>query len=341
METAIQPLRGVNLGGWLVLEKWMTPRLFEGTTAEDEYTFMQTPGAGQKIDQHRKTFITEADFAWLAKQGLNAVRVPVGYWLFGDAAPYVSAVEYLDFAVAMAKKYHLKVLICLHGAEGSQSGQHHTGKIGRAEWLKWPAYRERTVTLLAKIADRYRNEETVWGLELLNEPKIGLFQWKVRRFMYRAYAEIIKVARPGLYIVFHDGFTPRLMSGALIRQPDFPVVMDVHWYQFASLIEKFESLAGYFRRVARRPKLLRRLQRRQPVIVGEWSVVLSGIILRGRPKQREEEAFIRHGQLQLAAYQEALGWFYWTYKTEGRGIWHFRSLVEDGILSLDNRSKVV
>ena len=23
-------LRGVNLGGWLVLEKWITPSLFEG-----------------------------------------------------------------------------------------------------------------------------------------------------------------------------------------------------------------------------------------------------------------------------------------------------------------------
>lgn len=29
-------LQGVNLGGWLVLEKWMTPSLFDGTTAADE-----------------------------------------------------------------------------------------------------------------------------------------------------------------------------------------------------------------------------------------------------------------------------------------------------------------
>ena len=30
-------VKGVNLGNWLVLEKWMNPALFEGTTAEDEY----------------------------------------------------------------------------------------------------------------------------------------------------------------------------------------------------------------------------------------------------------------------------------------------------------------
>ena len=32
-------LRGVNLGGWLVLEKWMTPSLFDGTAAADETYF--------------------------------------------------------------------------------------------------------------------------------------------------------------------------------------------------------------------------------------------------------------------------------------------------------------
>ncbi len=30
-------VKGVNLENWLVLEKWMNPALFEGTTAEDEY----------------------------------------------------------------------------------------------------------------------------------------------------------------------------------------------------------------------------------------------------------------------------------------------------------------
>ena len=27
-------VKGVNLGNWLVLEKWMNPALFAGTTAE-------------------------------------------------------------------------------------------------------------------------------------------------------------------------------------------------------------------------------------------------------------------------------------------------------------------
>lgn len=33
----VMQVKGVNLGNWLVLEKWMSPGLFEGTTAEDEH----------------------------------------------------------------------------------------------------------------------------------------------------------------------------------------------------------------------------------------------------------------------------------------------------------------
>ncbi len=29
-------IRGANLGNWLVLEKWMSPFIFDGTDAEDE-----------------------------------------------------------------------------------------------------------------------------------------------------------------------------------------------------------------------------------------------------------------------------------------------------------------
>ena len=41
-------VKGVNLGNWLVLEKWMSSELFHGTEAEDEEDFytMLSPGRG-------------------------------------------------------------------------------------------------------------------------------------------------------------------------------------------------------------------------------------------------------------------------------------------------------
>lgn len=63
-------LRGVNLGGWLVLEKWMTPSVFEGLQATDETTWCAELGAAatQRLQQHWNTFITREDFVWLHEQ---------------------------------------------------------------------------------------------------------------------------------------------------------------------------------------------------------------------------------------------------------------------------------
>jgi len=48
-------MRGVNLGNWLVLEKWMKPEVFEGTTAEDETELMRQLGEArfERMKAHR------------------------------------------------------------------------------------------------------------------------------------------------------------------------------------------------------------------------------------------------------------------------------------------------
>lgn len=329
-------LHGVNLGGWLLLEKWMTPSLFEGTDAEDEYSFMQTPGAVEKLRQHRQKFITEDDFKWLRGNGINAVRIPIGYWVFDNDEPYKKSIIYLDKAVRLAKKYDLEVLIDLHGAKGSQNGKDHSGHIGKSDWFRFKTNRQQTIDVLVRLAERYADQPHVWGIELLNEPKWGLFHFKLRRFYKKAYRAMIEVARPGLCIVFHDAFTPRFMSGVLRARVGYPVIMDVHWYQFSSVLRKVIPLSLYFKRVQRQVRAIDYLQHQQPVIIGEWSVTLSGDILAGRSKTEEDRMFKKHGELQVEAFKGSAGWFYWTYKTEGRGIWHFRSLVEDKIIVISS-----
>ena len=325
---------GVNLGGWLLLERWMTPSLFSGMGADDEYSFMQVAGAGQKIERHRKTFITEADFKWLQQNNIAAVRIPVGYWLFDGDAPYTPTVKYLDWAMKMADKYKLKVLIDLHGLQGSQNGKDHSGRIGRNEWHHHASYRRASIETLEKIAERYYDSPALWGIELANEPKIGIFQWKLRRFYRQAYKRLSRVARPGTVMVFHDAFTPRLMSGTMGGSVGYPAMMDVHWYHFATLSYRWRSIRGYLHKVKARPRLLKKLQSVQPVIIGEWSLVLAGEKLKGKTDEQKMALQKQHGEVQLKAYESAAAWFYWNYKTESRGVWHFRSLVEDKIISL-------
>ena len=79
-----RPLPGLNLGGWLVLEKWMTPSVFAGTEATNEYELWQTAAGPGHITHHRDAFITEADIRWIAATGIRLLRVPIGYWALED-----------------------------------------------------------------------------------------------------------------------------------------------------------------------------------------------------------------------------------------------------------------
>lgn len=321
-------LRGVNLGGWLVLEKWMTPSLFAGTEATDEWTFMQTPGAASKINKHRKTFITEDDFLWLSENGIDAVRLPIGYWILQADGPYLQGIEYVDWAYEMAEKYQLKILLDLHGALGSQNGHDHSGKIGKAGWHSSKLSRKRTTDVLVILHDRYKSSPSYWGIELLNEPRIGLFQLRLRRF----YKQTSKVLYGNRKVVFHDGFTPRLMTKALRR--DRRAVMDVHLYHMTSWLAHVLPAKLFVRWHSRLYEiLLLKITQDQPVIVGEWSIVIRQKSLRRLSTKESEILMQRFGRSQIDLYEKyCAAWFYWSYKTEDQGAWSYRYLVEQGVL---------
>jgi glucan 1,3-beta-glucosidase len=328
-------LRGVNLGGWLLLEKWMTPSLFAGMEAIDEYTFMQTPGAAKKIDEHRKTFITESDFKWLAEYGVNAVRIPVGYWALEGYAPYVEATTYLDWAMSMAEQYRLEVIIDVHGLPGSQNGRDHSGRVGKALWYRSADDRRRSVDAVVAIAERYKESSVLWGIQVANEPRLGLLQWKLRRYYHVVYRALGGVLSPETRVIVSDAFTPRLMSGAL-RPTVQPVALDVHLYHMSTLFAKQLPVDWFLRKTKRRQKMLERLSRTQPIIIGEWSGVMSWETMRHVPKQQRDELFARYVALQQEVYGVTAGWFYWSYKTESPGQWNFRSQVEAGINQPDS-----
>lgn len=93
-------IKGVNLGNWLVLEKWMNPALFEGTTAEDEYYLPRqlSPEVYEaRIKIHRSEYITERDFVTIKRMGLESVRIPVPYFIFGDREPFIGCTKYLYY----------------------------------------------------------------------------------------------------------------------------------------------------------------------------------------------------------------------------------------------------
>ena len=327
-------LTGVNLGGWLILERWMTPTLFEGTDAQDEYSFMQTPSAKAKLRNHQKTFITERDFKWLHEHHINAVRIPVGYWILHGDAPYAASIARLDWAFAMCQKYDLKVVLDIHGLPGSQNGRDHSGRIGRRNWHMSPANIQMGLDITMQLARRYADHPALWGIQVINEPWPGLFNIRLRRYYKRVYAALSSILPPAVRIIFSDAFTPRLMSAAVYAGGASRATMDVHWYHFGG---PWLFARPWLWVIATRwhGRLIGALRRWNGIIIGEWSGCYAQRIFDKYPTGQHQAMVKLSVQEQMAAYSAADAWFYWSYKTEQPGVWNFYSLVNDGTITLD------
>ncbi len=326
MASRKQPLKGVNLGGWLVLEPWMTPALFKETKAVDEYTYCGQASRAQKeaLKQFRDTFITEHDFEWLAEQGIEAVRLPVGYWLFGGEGPYVKTDQYVDKVFEWASVHGLSVLLDLHGAPGSQNGKMHSGQVGEISWDSSTANIAKTITVAERIAKRYGKHPALLGISLLNEPSPTIKTPVLQNFYRQARQILQPLCRPEVWIVMSDNFKPHRWRG---RLPELH--MDHHQYQvFTSLDKRLPIWAQLLRTRFRLPRRLKRYSRWHPFVIGEWSLVLRG--------ERRPDKLRAYGRLQQKAFAGRVdAWFYWNYKTQQGGTWNFRDCIEKGLLTID------
>ncbi|KAI3403846.1 exgA [Candida oxycetoniae] len=221
--------QGVSIGGWLVLEPYITPSLFKQTLASgesesdlpvDEYHFCKKLGqeeAQKRLTTHWSTFYNETDFQEIKQHGLNMVRLPIGYWAFEklDNDPYVSgAQEYLDKAIEWSSKYGLKVLIDLHGAPNSQNGFDNSGlrNIGFPGWQNNTEFVDLTVRVLNQIYEKYgasNYSDVVLGIEVLNEP-LGpvLNMTELKSFYFATYNNSREIQEVNNTIFFHDAFQP-------------------------------------------------------------------------------------------------------------------------------------
>jgi glucan 1,3-beta-glucosidase len=93
----------------------MDSDLFTGdfASAVDQYTFDSISGAQGVLENHWQTFFTEEDISSIAKTGINALRIPIGYWAYDNAnTPYITgADQYLEQAIGWARNYGMKVWV--------------------------------------------------------------------------------------------------------------------------------------------------------------------------------------------------------------------------------------
>ncbi|KAF2748366.1 glycoside hydrolase family 5 protein [Sporormia fimetaria CBS 119925] len=357
-----QKVRGVNLGGWFVLEPWITPSMFEDTDAVDEYTLTQILGkdaAYSKLSQHWNSFITQDDFGQIAAAGLNHVRIPIGYWSVVpiDGDPYVQgAYDKFGQALDWAQSAGLKVMIDLHGAPGSQNGFDNSGRYGQIEWTQGDSV-DHTIKVLNKIRDDHAGHPAVSAIQLLNEP-LGpnLNMDTVRQFYMDGWGNL---KDSNVAIVIHDAFQG-VGSWGSWGEGMWNLMLDTHHYEIfdngqvaMSPDEHVKMACDFGNQMASTGKW---------TISGEWTGAITDCAkwLNGKNKGARYDGTFGGGsgvgdcagkstgsvaslsdddksnigrfiEAQLDAYEKASGWVFWTWKNEGAPEWHMQDLLANGL----------
>lgn len=296
-----QFVHGVNLGNWLVLEKWMSPSVFRNSDADDEYYLPTTLSREEyvaRIKQHRAEFISERDFVQIKSMGINSVRIPVPYFIFGDREPFIGCIEELDNAFTWAKHYGLSILIDLHTAPLSQNGFDNGGMQGVCRWSQTPEEVEFVLTVLERLAQRYGHHESLYGIQAINEPITeGLWnkmniqtRYKprdpeiakgsapntfsfIRGFYEEAYKRIAPYLVEGKKIVFHDGFELGEWFDFMTDKKKYPhFVLDTHQYlmiaEMGNTAQTVDSYVEFLNKNLR--PLYGEVSKVHDLICGEW-----------------------------------------------------------------------
>ena len=330
-------LHGVNLGGWLVLEKWITPSLFAGIQAEDEFTFSQTLGkekAATLLQHHRETWITDDDFKWLATHGINSVRLPVGYWVAEENPPFITGLATMDRAFKAAKANGLSVLLDLHGLPGSQNGWDHSGRKGALGWHTSKENIDHSLHVIENLAVHCKDFDNLLGIELVNEPREEVPLDILQSYYREGYARIRKhLSHERAAVVIHDGFRPHQWADFMPRADDNNVLLDTHLYQCFSDQDHQRDIQGQLQvATVDRKSQLDKMQQQHDCIVGEWSLGLPPKSLQGLDAVARDAAMRAFGAAQLVSYESTRGWYFWNYRTEPGGGWNFRDCVRRGWL---------
>jgi hypothetical protein len=316
-------LKGVNLGGWLMMEGYM----FGGrNTPEHEFRSSFEKALGKAaldecIRDFRNTFITEEDIKTIKGWGANCVRLPFNYRLIEfEDRPYSlneEGLAYLDRAIDWCEKHGIYCILDLHAAPGSQNNAWHSDSYGKAELFDVEQNRDRFLRIWFFLADRYRECPTIAGYDVLNEPDIPFAdEPKIKSLYDAATAEIRSTDKK--HIIFLEGNMWAQRMEFLGRPKDRNTAFSIHNYAPLDFTHHFKPGLYYpgkfdgitwdrkkFDLFAKAYSVLARVAK-VPLYLGEFGVFAQDGLY-GEDKWVDD--------VLAACEKYHISWTYWNYKT--------------------------
>ena len=239
------PLRGVNLGGWLVMEAWMVP--MDSSGLADQYSALQTLdnrfGVATEqalITTYQNAWITTRDLDNIKALGMNVVRLPFwwGNLLALDGTWRADAFKQMDWLVGQAWQRGIYTILDFHGVPGGQSTSQDTGQQNQNQYWTSAGDQAQTVYLWQQVAAHYKGNPAVAGYDLINEPinAPSANNYAAVRTAYNSLYQAIRAVDP-THIIFIEG-TYGNWNWSMLPPPSTygwtNVVYEMHEYQYGS-----------------------------------------------------------------------------------------------------------
>lgn len=279
----------------------------------------------------------------------------------------------------------MRIMMDLHGAPGSQNGFDNSGRRGEPHWIEADGsdnheYVDRTIEVLKKVAqlmedwmdEGFLKEETLYGIELLNEPFGTVYPhiWVECRdtFYYQGYDAIRSIfPDPKFFVSIQQAFVSSSEFIGYMPEPEYQgVSLDMHvyhgfdeyWNQVTEQPNAFElhlqGACDYIEEVTKQTL---------DTYSGEWSLAISDcqkyvnggygnpyVPPNAKPATcevynsnwtsytPEYKTFLKDFMLaQLDSAEAGKGFFFWTAKTEENCApeWDMIFLIQNGIAPAD------
>ncbi|MEN8249429.1 MAG: carbohydrate-binding protein [Bacteroidota bacterium] len=178
-------LRGIGLGGWMLMEGYM---MQSSDVADTQHEFkdklielMGEEKTNEFFDAWLANHVTKRDIDSLAAWGFNSVRLPMHYNLYtlpiedepvlGENTWLTTGFDLTDSLLSWCKENSIYLILDLHGAPGGQGANAAISDYDPTKPSLWESKdnRDKTVALWKKLAERYKDEDWIGGYDLINE----------------------------------------------------------------------------------------------------------------------------------------------------------------------------
>ncbi|MBA4196617.1 MAG: glycosyl hydrolase family 5 [Chitinophaga sp.] len=301
-------MRGTNLGNWLLPEGYMfkfseanSPRLINEVISE-----LIGPAAAKKFwKEHLSNYVTRKDIQYLHFLGMNSIRIPFHYKLFTNEeylgeSNSLRGFTLMDSVIKWCTAENIFVILDMHAAPGGQTGDNIDDSYGYPFIYENKDYQEQICSIWMSIAEHYKNNATVLGYDLFNEPIPHFMDTAKLNPLLEPLLKKIKAAirtKDKNHIIFLEGAQWASNFNAFGKPFDNNLVYQFHKYWTAATVDVIQSYIDF------------RNKYNVPIYCGETG--------------ENDDVWIETFRKVLE--KNNIGWHYWPYKKmdDSRGIVQF------------------